>query len=226
MTRKSATSAADAAPVSRREREHQAHRQEIISVAEAVFSANGFERTTIEMVAKQADFSVGSIYNFFQGKKDLFHHVFLSVAEQRIQAMHEATAPLLDRPWEALRAFVGSWIDYSSRHGEFLRTAFSAVASGGTRNRPREAPPPDFLRAFQGYRNELRTVCAAVLKAPDARSDFTIDEAAVVTEGIVREFLMAHRHAPKTGAPLAVLPPDTADKLYDLLCKVFRKEAP
>ena len=216
----------DATPASRREREREAHRQQIIAVAEAVFCANGFERTTIEMVAKQAEFSVGSIYNFFQGKKDLFHQVFLSVAEQRIQSMHEATAPLLDRPWEALRAFVGSWIDYTSRHGEFLRTAFSAVASGGTRNRPREAPPPEFQRAFRGYFDELRTVCAAVLKAPDARKDFTLDEAAVLTEGIVREFLMAHRHDPKTGVPLAVLPPDTADKLYALLCKVLRKEKP
>ena len=215
----------DATPASRREREREAHRQQIIAVAEAVFCANGFERTTIEMVAKQAEFSVGSIYNFFQGKKDLFHQVFLSVAEQRIQSMHEATAPLLDRPWDALRAFIGSWIDYTSRHGEFLRTAFSAVASGGTRNRPREAPPPEFQRAFRGYFDELRTVCAAVLKAPDARKDFTLDEAAVLTEGIVREFLMAHRHDPKTGVPLAVLPPDTADKLYALLCKVLRKEA-
>ena len=216
----------DAAPTSRREREREAHRQQIIAVAEAVFCANGFERTTIEMVAKQAEFSVGSIYNFFEGKKDLFHEVFLSVAEQRIQSMHEATAPLLDRPWEALRAFVGSWIDYSSRHGEFLRTAFSAVASGGTRNRPREAPPPEFQRAFHGYRNELRIVCAAVLKAADARDDLSVDEAAIVVEGIVREFLMVHRHDPKTGIRLAILPADTADKLYALLYKVLRKEKP
>ena len=216
----------DVAPASRREREREAHRQQIIAVAEAVFCANGFERTTIEMVAKQAEFSVGSIYNFFEGKKDLFRKVFLSVAEQRIQSIHEATAPLLDRPWEALRAFVGTWIDYSSRHGEFLRTAFSAVASGGTRNRPREAPPPEFQRAFQGYRNELRTVCAGVLKAPDARDDLSVDEAAVIVEGIVREFLMAHRHDPKTGIRLAILPADTADKRYALLCKVLRKEKP
>lgn len=214
----------DATPTSRREREREAHRQQIIAVAEAVFCANGFERTTIEMVAKQAEFSVGSIYNFFEGKKDLFRQVFLSVAEQRIQSIHEATAPLLDRPWEALRAFVGTWIDYSSRHGEFLRTAFSAVASGGTRNRPHEAPPPEFQRAFKGYRNELRIVCAAVLKAPDARDDLPVDEAAVVVEGIVREFLMAHRHDPKTGIRFAILPADTADKLYALLCKVLRKE--
>ena len=140
--------------------------------------------------------------------------------------MHEATAPLLDRPWEALRAFVGSWIDYSSRHGEFLRTAFSAVASGGTRNRPREAPPPEFQRAFHGYRNELRIVCAAVLKAADARDDLSVDEAAIVVEGIVREFLMVHRHDPKTGIRLAILPADTADKLYALLYKVLRKEKP
>ena len=214
------------APASRREREHEAHRQEIISVAETVFCANGFAGTTIEMVAKQADFSVGSIYNFFKGKKDLFRQVFLSVAEQRIQSMHEATAPLLDRPWEALRAFVGTWIAYTTRHGEFLRTAFSAVASGGTRNRPHEAPPPEFQRAFKGYRNELRIVCDAVLKAPDARHDLTLDEAAIVTEGIVREFLMTHRHDPETGIRLEKLPDDSADKLYALLCKVFRKEQP
>ena len=217
---------AEETPVSssRREREREAHRREIIAVAEGVFSTNGFDGTTIEMVAKQADFSVGSIYNFFEGKKDLFRQVFLSVAEQRIQSMHEATAPLLDRPWEALRAFVGSWIEYTMRHGEFLRTAFSAVASRGTRNRPREAPPPEFQRAFQGYVKELRFVCAAVLKAPDARHDFTVDEAAVLTEGIVREFLMRQRHDPKTGVQLANLPDDAPDKLYALLCKVFRKE--
>ena len=217
---------ASGAACSRREREREAHRQEIIAVAETVFSANGFDGTTIEMVAKQAEFSVGSIYNFFDGKKDLFHKVFLSVAEQRIQSMRDATGPLLDRPWQALRAFVDAWIAYSVHHGEFLRTAFSAVASGGTRNRPREAPPPEFQRAFQGYFNELRLLCGALLKAPDVRPGFTVDDAVVVTEGIVREFLMANRHDPKTGVPYESLPADTADRLYELLCRVFRKEAP
>ena len=210
----------------RRERERQAHRQTILKVAEEVFSAYGFEGTTIEMVAKQAEFSVGSIYNFFQGKKDLFRHVFLSVAEQRIQAMHDATAPLLDRPWEALRAFVDTWLDYYAVHGEFLRTAFSAVMSGGSRNRPREAPPPEFLRAFRGYRQEIRTLCAAVLKAPDARPGYSLENAVIIVEGVVREFLMAHRHDPKTGTPLAAPPPETASSLYALLCTIFRKDAP
>ena len=209
-------------PMTRRDREHEAHRQEILKVAEVVFSVNGFEGTPIEMVARQADFSVGSIYNFFHGKKDLFHHVFLSIAQQRIQTMHEATAPLLDRPWEALRAFVDTWISYYATHGEFLRTAFSAVSSGGSKNRPRQAPPADFLQAFKGYFAELRTLCEAILKAPDARTSLRVDDAVLIAEGVVREFLMVHSRNPETGAPLARFPDSSADELYALLVRIFR----
>ena len=213
----------DASPASRREREHEAHRQEIISVAEAVFSANGFERTTIEMVAKQADFSVGSIYNFFKGKKDLFRQVFLAVSTRRTESIHEATAPLLDRPWEALRALVHAWKDYYVEHREFLRTAFSAITAGGSRNRPETAPPAEFIECFHAYYAEVETVMEVLVRDPAARP-FTAKEAMSIAMGVVREILTRSGRDPATGLPRAV-GADAADRAYETLCKIFRKEA-
>lgn len=208
-------------PLSRREREHEAHRQEILKVAEAVFSVNGFDGTTIEMVAKQADFSVGSIYNFFKGKEDLFRQVFLQVAEQRIAGINNATASLLDRPWDALRALIDVGIKYYVGHGEFLRTAFSAVTSGGSRALKNAAPPPEFLRAFRGYFLALQTVIAAVLKAPEARP-FSVNDGILIFEGVCREYLLAHARNHETGLPQP-LPADAAEEMYEFLCRIYRK---
>ena len=211
-------------PSSRREREHDAHRQEIISVAESVFSAHGYDGTTIEMVAKQAEFSVGSIYNFFKGKKDLFHQVFLSVSNRRTERIHEATAPLLDRPWEALRALVHAWKDYYVEHREFLRTAFGAITAGGSRNRPETAPPAEFIECFHAYYGEVEAVMEVLVRDSAARP-FTAKEAMNISMGVVREILTRSGRDPATGLPRAV-GDDAADRAYETLCKIFRKETP
>lgn len=208
-------------PLSRREREREAHRQEILNVAEGVFSAYGFEGTTIEMVARQAEFSVGSIYNFFKGKEDLFRQVFLSVARERTKHIHDAVTPFLDDPWKTLGAIAETWVAYYKRHGEFLRTAFSAITAGGTRNRPSGPPPPEFTEVFQAYYNEIVTAFTAVLKSPEVRP-MPLRDAVIVAEGVVREYLKASSHDPATGAPTKP-PKDVASKLTKLLCDLFRK---
>ena len=212
------------AAASRRAREKEAHRLEIIAVAESVFSAHGFDGTTVEMVAREAEFSVGSIYNFFKGKEDLFRQVFLSVSTRRTERIHETVAPLLDRPWEALRALVGAWTDYYVEHREFLRTAFSAVTAGGTHNRPRTAPPPEFFACFRAYYREIDSVFEALLRAPDARP-FAVAEAVTVALGVIRESLTRSGYDPSDGSPRPIAP-NAADKVYAMLCKIFRKDAP
>ncbi len=211
---------------SRRERERETHRREIIAVAEAVFSAHGFDGTTVEMIAREADFSVGSIYNFFQGKEDLFHHVFLSVAMRRNESIRAAVAEPLrtGRPWEALRALVDAWIAYYREHREFLRTAFSAVTAGGTRNRPRSAPPPEFIECFRQYYREIDEVFASLLRAPDARP-FSVRQAACIAVGVIREILTRAGYDPLSGCPRDI-DPAVSDEAFESLRLIFRKEQP
>jgi len=56
----------------RKEREHLAHRKEILAAAEKVFAAKGFFRTTMNEIAEVAEFGTGTLYKYFSSKEDLY----------------------------------------------------------------------------------------------------------------------------------------------------------
>lgn len=55
-----------------RERKKQQTRQRIAAVALELFSEKGFDAVTVTMVAKVADVSEGTVFNYFRTKEDLF----------------------------------------------------------------------------------------------------------------------------------------------------------
>lgn len=57
--------------VPRRERERQRHRQEILDAARQIVADRGLGGVTVEQVARQAEFAVGSIYRHFSSKEEL-----------------------------------------------------------------------------------------------------------------------------------------------------------
>jgi TetR/AcrR family transcriptional regulator len=56
----------------RKEREKEKRREEIIEVAERLFLSQGFEDTTMDQIANEAEFSKGTLYNYFESKDDLY----------------------------------------------------------------------------------------------------------------------------------------------------------
>lgn len=56
----------------RREREKQYRRNSIIDAAETLFFSKGFETTTMDEVAEEAEFSKGTLYLYFKNKDDLY----------------------------------------------------------------------------------------------------------------------------------------------------------
>lgn len=59
----------------RKERERQQRRQEIIEAAEEVFFSEGFEKSTMDEIAEQAELSKGTLYLYFKSKEDLHMEV-------------------------------------------------------------------------------------------------------------------------------------------------------
>jgi AcrR family transcriptional regulator len=53
-------------------------RNKIIEAAKIVFQEQGYENTTIEQIAKQAEVGLGTAYNYFKSKEELY---ILSMAE-------------------------------------------------------------------------------------------------------------------------------------------------
>jgi TetR/AcrR family transcriptional regulator len=70
---------------SRRERERQRHKQEILQAAEAVFAEKGFHRATVQEIARRADFAVGTIYNIFESKAAIYRELLESHIERFVE---------------------------------------------------------------------------------------------------------------------------------------------
>jgi len=58
--------------LTRKEHEQALHKKLIIKAAAQIFSEKGYEKTTLDEVAQLAEFSKGSLYNYFENKEDLF----------------------------------------------------------------------------------------------------------------------------------------------------------
>lgn len=68
--------------LSRKEREREAHGRDILDAAEKVFISRGYHKATVEQIAQEADFSVGSLYNFFKNKEELYIKVLEKITEE------------------------------------------------------------------------------------------------------------------------------------------------
>lgn len=58
--------------LSRKEREYNRHRREILEVALDLFSKKGLYAVTMVDIAKESEFAVGTIYKFFKNKEDIY----------------------------------------------------------------------------------------------------------------------------------------------------------
>lgn len=56
----------------RKEREFNLRRAEILKQAEAIFAFKGFHNVTMAEIATASGFSIGSLYQFFEGKENLY----------------------------------------------------------------------------------------------------------------------------------------------------------
>ncbi len=65
----------------RRERRIAARKVQILDAAATVFAEKGFHRTTTKEIAKAADVSEGTLYNYFDSKEDILIGIMTRLAE-------------------------------------------------------------------------------------------------------------------------------------------------
>lgn len=109
---------------SRREQRRRRHqhfsREQFLDAAEEIFGRKGYHETTLKEVAELAEFSVGSVYSFFENKEDLFRQIFLRRGGQfmpEIRAVLDGSGD----PLEVLHRLVDFEVDWFRRHPHFGR---------------------------------------------------------------------------------------------------------
>jgi len=143
--------------LSRREREQLAHRQEILEAAERVFARHGFHGATMEQIAREADFAVGTLYNFFKSKEDLYHAVVGDIFERAEEAFRNEVLTK-DDPRAAIEALVDLRLRFFRSHRAFARVFFETVHLG--RLDPALTLPAEHLALYERAMRELAGVFA------------------------------------------------------------------
>jgi len=116
----------------RKERERDIHRGEILEAAEKVFAQKGYHAATIEEIARTADFGVGTLYNFFRDKNDLYNALVMSLVGRFWEEMEKRIIPLKD-PRKALAAMANLRFDFFNRHSGLARIMIESMLSGEPR---------------------------------------------------------------------------------------------
>lgn len=104
--------------MSRKERERQFKRQEIVNAARDVFALRGFTAATLDEIADRAEFGKGTLYNYFQSKEELFDTVLADAVDEFVDV---ATRTCTD----AKRPFQEAYIDFARQVLHLLYENFS-----------------------------------------------------------------------------------------------------
>lgn len=114
---------------SRKEKERSDHRQTMLSAAERVFVRKGFHEATIGEIAREAEFAVGTLYNFFESKDELYAQVLDGIVREFVAEFERDVQPR-DNPDDALSALIDLRMRIFDQHREFFRLFFEQSAGG------------------------------------------------------------------------------------------------
>jgi TetR/AcrR family transcriptional regulator len=116
----------------RREREKLRQRQEMLATALDLFSQKGYHNVSMQEIAEQAEFAIGTLYKFFQNKEDLYKAMVL----EQCDLFEEALVQAMEQPEdevEKLRHYVRTKTERFRRNLPFVRL-FLAESRGASFN--------------------------------------------------------------------------------------------
>lgn len=134
--------------LSRKDRERERHRQEILRAAERIFARKGYQAATIEEIAREAEFAVGTLYSFFKNKDELYTRVIEGFIQQFMDEFREKVLSI-DDPERAVAALIELRIRHFEMHREFIR--ISLELSPASRIDPCRSLPPELQAQHDAY---------------------------------------------------------------------------
>ena len=163
----------------------------LLQAAIRVFGESGFERATMEEIAREADVAKGTIYLYYASKQNIYDAALSSGFAE----LDEQTRTRLDEAGtlrEAISAFITTRTVFFLEHPDFFRLYVGAIAGQITNPKAR---PSDFHAMIE---RQTRRLTHAVERAVARREIRRVDPAATataifdLTRGLVARRLTGH----------------------------------
>ncbi len=179
--------------LSRKRREYLNRRADILSAAEKVFAAKGFYASSMDEIAKRAEFGTGSLYKYFKGKTDLYFSLIDEKVEEitrLVRAELGKDKPLIDK----IESMLHLQLSFIQRNRDFFKIYISE------RNRFEWTIKDDLGRGvhekFMGYIHDLEEVMRQGIERGQFKAMDPRDMAHGLV-GIVNSFVFEWLMSPK-----------------------------
>ena len=184
----------------RRRRHQLLSREQLLDAAEEIFGRKGYHETTLKEVAELAEFSVGSVYSFFDNKDDLFRQIFLRRGEEFMPELRATLADEHGTPLERLHRLIEFQVRWFREHPHFGRLYLrhpdrdmdatieanyeeamhleaELLRSGQADGTFRPGDPEALARLFSGLMGAFQALDPLVMSDdPDPHERFSVDE--------------------------------------------------
>jgi len=172
--------------LSRKERERARHRREILAAAERIFAAKGYAAATMEEIAREAEFAIGTLYTFFKSKEELYSQVIADFVEQ-FMAEFRRQVLSQDDPEEALAVLIRLRVRHFEQHRAFIRIAMEL--SPATRMNPARSLPAELRQQHTHYLEQVTQLFARGIEL--GRFDDALDPfyLTLALEGVINAFM-------------------------------------
>lgn len=97
----------------------QRRKEQILAAALPIFARNGFRRTKIDQIADSLSIGKGTIYRYFDDKKDLFLAVYQQAMAELRQRFFENVVPVADPP-KKVAAAVKTFFEFFANNPELI----------------------------------------------------------------------------------------------------------
>jgi len=180
-------------PLTRRERDKRRQRREILSAALVLFSEKGYHNVSMQEIAEAAEFAVGTLYNFFQNKEDLYKALVL----EQCEAFEDAISEALDMPGDELEKLR----NYTRTRGEMFRSRLSFVRlflseSKGVSFNIKTGLDEELRNRYYGFMEKLASVFETGINKKQFKDIADPYFLAVALDSVIDASLLLWLHAP------------------------------
>ena len=144
--------------LSRKEREKLKHKEEILKVAISLFSSKGFHNVSMQEIAIESEFGVGTLYNFFESKEQLFAELM----KTGIEKIGQLLIPILNSSQggekEKLSEFIRAHVNIIESNIEFIKLYISQYGTTTSAN-------PKFKDISADFKTTVAAKLESVIKA-------------------------------------------------------------
>ena len=133
--------------MTRKQREQERHRNEILDAAERVFSRNGFRASSVTDIAREAEFAVGTLYNFFESKEHLYQELFLRKVGEIDPRIRAEVAAVKD-PRKKIERLIDTNLYFVRKYRDFFLLHMNEVIGV---LKPIPLPSPEVRRRYEDF---------------------------------------------------------------------------